>query len=131
MTHVLPQFAHSASETAKKTDDEWSPPDARELNKLVTEETISRQVCLEEVVVVKREGRSQGFLTMITTRGVEKKKKSIRTMIEFNGAVIHRVTGSTLPAEAAALATAVGRQRYTRRLLVEALLRCEPQGGSA
>ena len=37
-------------------------------------------------------------------------------MIEFDSAVIHRVMGSTLAAELAALARAVGRQMYLRLL---------------
>ena len=81
-----------------------------------------RRVCLEEVVTIfdvsfaqATKGRSQG------THSIEK-GASICTMVEHNSTVTRRVMGSTLAAESAALANAVGRQLYVK-LLVEALLK--------
>ena len=46
---------------------------------------------------------------MTKTRSVEK-GASVCTIIDFNGTVIHKVMGSTLAAESAALANAVDRR---------------------
>ena len=56
-----------------------------------------RPVSLEEVVVA----------TTLDSSSAQKKAASISTVIEFNSTIIHCVTGSTLAAEAAALANVV------------------------
>ena len=61
----------------------------------------------------KKDGEMEDFITTITTHGVEN-ESAVCTMVEFNSTVVHRVIGSTLAAESAALATARGRQFFLR-----------------
>ena len=51
-----------------------------------------------------------------------------REQIEFESTVIHRVIGSTLAAETAAVANVVDRQ-LNARLAVEAFMKSETEGG--